>query len=105
MELGHTTYRTCETSDILDHGTGPGDILDEIATLIAEGEYSEAQIRSTLEGFNALSDADKALVGRYDFEVASDNVLYQQVSAAGKTIIANQMPVLPEDDSSPVSPW
>ena len=40
------------------------DILDEIATLIAEGEYSEAQIRSTLEGFNALSDADKALVGR-----------------------------------------
>lgn len=80
------------------------DILDEIVTLIAEGEYSEAQIRSTLEGFNALSDADKALVGRYDFEVASDNVLYQQVSAAGKTIIANQMPVLPEDDSSPVSP-
>ena len=80
------------------------DILDEIATLIAEGEYSEAQIRSTLEGFNALSDADKALVGRYDFEVASDNVLYQQVSAAGKTIITNQMPVLPEDDSSPVSP-
>ena len=39
------------------------DILDEIADIIAEGEFTEAQIRQTLEGFNQLSDADKALVG------------------------------------------
>ena len=74
------------------------DILDEIATIIAKGEFTEAQIRSTLEGFNNLSDADKALVGQYNFEADASNTLYQQVSAAGKTIIANQMPVLTEDD-------
>ena len=74
------------------------DILDEIATIIAEGEFTEAQIRSTLEGFNNLSDADKALVGQYNFEADASNTLYQQVSAAGKTIISNQMPVLTEDD-------
>jgi hypothetical protein len=74
------------------------DILDEIATIIAEGEFTEAQIRSTLEGFNNLSDADKALVGQYNFEADASNTLYQQVSAAGKTIIANQMPVLTEED-------
>jgi len=45
-----------------------------------------------------LSDADKALVGQYNFEADASNPLYQQVSAAGKTIIANQMPVLTEDD-------
>ena len=74
------------------------DILDEIATIIAEGEFTEAQIRSTLEGFNNLSDADKALVGQYNFEADASNTLYQQVSAAGKTIIANQMPALTKDD-------
>ena len=73
-------------------------IHHEIATIIAVGEFTEAQIRSTLEGFNNLSDADKALVGQYNFEADSSNTLYQQVSAAGKTIIANQMPVLTEDD-------
>ena len=74
------------------------DILDEIATIIAEGEYTEAQIRSTLEGFNNLSDADKTLVGQEAFEAAAGNALYDQVSAAGKTIITEQMPLLLEDD-------
>ena len=70
------------------------DILDEIALLISEGEFTDAQIRSTLEGFNSLSDADKALVGQESFEATDGNALYSQVSAAGKTIIAEKMPVL-----------
>ncbi len=52
------------------------DILDEIATVIAEGEFTEAQIRQTLEGFNQLSDADKALVGQESFEADEANALY-----------------------------
>ena len=74
------------------------DILDEIATVIAEGEFTEAQIRQTLEGFNQLSDADKALVGQESFEADEANALYAQVSAAGKAIIASSMPVLTIDD-------
>ena len=76
------------------------DILDEIADIIAEGEFIEAQIRQTLEGFNQLSDADKALVGQEAFEAVDSNALYQQVSAAGKTIIAEKMPLLLEDDDA-----
>jgi len=76
------------------------DILDEIADIIAEGEFTEAQIRQTLEGFNQLSDADKALVGQEAFEAVDSNALYQQVSAAGKTIIAEKMPLLLEDDDA-----
>jgi hypothetical protein len=77
------------------------DILDEIATVIAEGEFTEAQIRQTLEGFNRLSDADKALVGQQAFDTGDANPLYQQVSAAGKAIIAT-MPVLQHDDDDDV---
>jgi hypothetical protein len=76
------------------------DILDEIAGIIAEGEFTEAQIRQTLEGFNQLSDADKALVGQEAFEAIDSNALYQQVSAAGKTIIAEKMPLLLDDDDA-----
>ena len=76
------------------------DILDEIADIIAEGEFTEAQIRQTLEGFNQLSDVDKALVGQETFEAIDSNALYQQVSAAGKTIIAEKMPLLLEDDDA-----
>jgi hypothetical protein len=76
------------------------DILDEIADIIAEGEFTEAQIWQTLEGFNQLSDADKALVGQEAFEAVDSNALYQQVSAAGKTIIAEKMPLLLEDDDA-----
>jgi len=76
------------------------DILDEIADIIAEGEFTEAQIWQTLEGFNQLSGADKALVGQEAFEAVDSNALYQQVSAAGKTIIAEKMPLLLEDDDA-----
>ena len=75
-------------------------ILDEIALLISEGEFTNAQIRATLEGFNNLSDADKALVGQYNFEARVGDPLYDQVSDAGKQIIATQMPVLLDEDDS-----
>jgi len=73
------------------------DILQEISDLIEEGEFSEAQIRQTLQAFDSLSDADKALVANEGFD-ANDpgNALYQQVSAEGKSIIQANMPVLTE---------
>ena len=73
------------------------DILQEISDLIEEGEFSEAQIRQTLQAFDSLSDADKALVANEGFD-ANDpgNALYQQVSAEGKSIIRANMPVLTE---------
>jgi len=73
------------------------DILQEISDLIEEGEFSEAQIRQTLQAFDSLSDADKALVANEEFD-ANDpgNALYQQVSAEGKSIIRANMPVLTE---------
>jgi hypothetical protein len=73
------------------------DILQEISTLIAEGEFSEAQIRQTLQAFDSLSDADKALVASEEFDASNPaNALYQQVSAEGKAIIQANMPVLTE---------
>lgn len=73
------------------------DILQEISDLIGEGEFSEAQIRQTLQAFDSLSDAVKALVANEGFD-ANDpgNALYQQVSAEGKSIIQANMPVLTE---------
>ena len=54
------------------------DILQEISTLIAEGEFSEAQIRQTLQAFDSLSDADKALVASEEFDASNPaNALYQ----------------------------
>jgi hypothetical protein len=71
------------------------DILKEISELIAEGEFSEAQIRQTLQAFDSLSDADKALVTSEEFDANDvNNALYQQVSAEGKAIIQANMPVL-----------
>ena len=73
------------------------DILQEISDLIAEGEFSEVQIRQTLEAFDSLSDADKALVAQEEFDAQNtSNALYQQVSAEGKAIIQANMPVLTE---------
>jgi len=73
------------------------DILQEISDLIEEGEFSEAQIRQTLQAFDSLSDADKALVANEGFD-ANDpgNALYQQVSAEGQSIIRDNMPMLTE---------
>jgi len=71
------------------------DILKEISELIAEGEFSEAQIRQTLQAFDSLSDADKAIVASEEFDANDvNNALYQQVSAEGKAIIQANMPVL-----------
>ena len=73
------------------------DILQEISDLIEEGEFSEAQIRQTLQAFDILSDADKALVANEGFDANNPgNALYQQVSAEGKSIIRANMPVLTE---------
>jgi hypothetical protein len=74
------------------------DILQEIALIIAEGEFTEAQIRQTLEAFDSLSDADKALVAQEEFDALDPtNALYQQVSDEGKAIIQSRMPVLSEE--------
>ncbi|MDA0333357.1 MAG: hypothetical protein O3C44_11250 [Proteobacteria bacterium] len=65
--------------------------------LIGEGDFSEAQIRQTLQAFDSLSDADKALVASEEFDASNPaNALYQQVSAEGKAIIRANMPVLTE---------
>ena len=73
------------------------DILQEISDLIAEGEFSETQICQTLEAFDSLSDADKAIVAQEEFDAQDQgNALYQQVSAEGKAIIQANMPVLTE---------
>jgi len=73
------------------------DILQEISDLIAEGEFSETQIRQTLEAFDSLSDADKAIVAQEEFDAQDPgNALYQQVSAEGRAIIQANMPVLTE---------
>ena len=73
------------------------DILQEISDLIAEGEFSETQIRQTLEAFDSLSDADKAIVAQEEFDAQdAGNALYQRVSAEGRAIIQANMPVLIE---------
>ena len=73
------------------------DILQEISDLIAEGEFSETQIRQTLEAFDSLSDADKAIVAQEEFDAQEpDNALFQQVSAERRAIIQANMPVLSE---------
>ena len=39
-------------------------------------------------------------MGQEAFEAVDSNALYQQVSVAGKTIIAEKMPLLLEDDDA-----
>lgn len=75
------------------------DILDALGEVIESGEFSMDQIRTTLEGFNNLSDAGKALVGNSEFDVAddSDGSLFNQLSDADKAIVASQMPVVADD--------
>ncbi len=94
------------------------DILDVIGAVIEEGTYSISQIRSTLEGFNTLSEPGKQLVGNQNFdyfsavvtydpvEVANDTnagrhmaaslAIWNQLSEADKAIVINQMPLLSE---------
>ena len=84
------------------------DIMDAIADVISSGEFTMAQVRSTLEGFNSLSDAGKAVVGQesFDYMAAHDstdpnysNALteWNKLSASDKAIVENQMPLLSEE--------
>ncbi|MGC6518373.1 MAG: hypothetical protein ACON49_10165 [Candidatus Puniceispirillaceae bacterium] len=75
------------------------DILDAIGEVIESGEFSVEEIRQTLEGFNTLSDAGKALVGNEEFDATdvSDDSLFNQLSDADKQIVLTQMPVVGDD--------
>lgn len=75
------------------------DIVDAIGEVIESGEFSIEEIRQTLEGFNTLSDAGKALVGNEDFDVTdtADGSLFNQLTDADKQIVLNEMPVVGED--------
>ena len=75
------------------------DILDAIGEVIESGEFSMQDIRQTLEGFNTLSDAGKALVGNEEFDSTdtTDGSLFSQLSAADKAIVLNNMPVVGND--------
>lgn len=74
------------------------DILEAIGDVIDSGEFTLDEVRATLEGFNSLSDAGKALVGQESFDTDSNNALYQQLSDADKAIVDNQMPVLNDEE-------
>ena len=76
------------------------DILDAIGEVIASGEFSMEEVRQTLEGFNALSDAGKALVGNEEFDASDtdDGSLFSQLSDADKAIVLNNMPVVGNDE-------
>lgn len=75
------------------------DIVEAIGEVIESGEFSIEEIRQTLEGFNTLSEAGKALVGNEDFDVtdSSDGSLFSQLSDADKQIVLNDMPAVGED--------
>lgn len=76
------------------------DILDAIGEVIASGEFSMEEVRQTLEGFNTLSDAGKALVGNEEFDASDtdDGSLFSQLSDADKAIVLNNMPVVGNDE-------
>ena len=64
-------------------------IVDTIAEVVESGEVSIEDVRATLEQFNQLSDAGKAIVGQEDFTPSED---LSSLSAADQAIV-NQMPV------------
>ena len=74
------------------------DILEAIGDVIDSGEFTIEEVRETLEGFNSLSDAGKALVGQEGFDTDPNNAegyaLYQSLSAEDQAIVDNNMPVL-----------
>lgn len=76
------------------------DILDAIGEVIASGEFTMEEVRQTLEGFNTLSDAGKALVGNEEFDASDtdDGSLFSQLSDADKAIVLNNMPVVGNDE-------
>lgn len=69
-------------------------IMDTIGKGIAEGDFNVSDVRATLDGFNQLSDAGKALVGKESFE-ASDAQL-NQLSPSDRAIVES-LPVFQAD--------
>ena len=83
------------------------DILDAIASIVESGEFTMAEVRSTLEGFNSLSEAGKTVVGQEDFDyiVAHDSsdpgytaakAEWDKLSVADKSVVENQMTAITE---------
>ena len=75
------------------------DILDAIGEVIESGDFTMEEVRQTLEGFNTLSDAGKALVGNEQFDATdtASGSLFSQLSDADKAIVLNNMPVVGND--------
>ena len=75
------------------------DILATIGDILADpqnnGQITMADIRSTLEGFNKLSDAGKAVVGREEFDAGDINQL-NQLSQPDKDVVLS-LPVFQHD--------
>ena len=83
------------------------DILDAIASIVESGEFTMAEVRSTLEGFNSLSEAGKTVVGQesFDYIAAHDSghsdyttakAQWDSLSAADQAVVENQMTAITE---------
>lgn len=86
------------------------DILDAIASIVESGEFTMAEVRSTLEGFNSLSEAGKTVVGQesFDYIAAHDSsdpsdpeyiaakAEWDSLSAADQAVVENQMTAITE---------
>ena len=83
------------------------DILDAIASIVESGEFTMAEVRSTLEGFNSLSEAGKTVVGQesFDYIAAHDSghgdyttakAQWDSSSAADQSVIEYQMTAITE---------
>ena len=72
------------------------DILATIGEVIEQGASIE-DVRATLEGFQQLSDAGKAIVGQESFYVSDgdgNSAAFDSLSAADQAVINSQMPLL-----------
>ena len=83
------------------------DILDAIASIVESGEFTMAEVRSTLEGFNSLSEAGKTVVGQesFDYIAAHDSdhddytsakAQWDSLSAADQAVVESQMTAITE---------
>ncbi len=91
------------------------DILDAIGEVVESGEFTIAEVRSTLEGFNSLSDAGKSVVGQesFDYLASQDNThpdyttakaSWDSLSATDQNVVLNQMTLLTECRATPGNP-
>ena len=81
------------------------DILEAIGEIVESGEFTMAEIRDTLEGFNSLSDAGKSVVGQesFDYILAKDTsnpsdpdhiaakAQWDSLSAADQAVVESKM--------------